>query len=136
MSYKSFAELFADAEKRDSYFVESAILDFTIDLHRLMKKRGLTKKEFADLLGTSQAYITRVFRGDANFTIKTMVKLVRALDGSLTIQVSPKEEDKEKWFGVIDPKKPCSPKWKFSAVASSDQYMTSIEEENGIQYAA
>lgn len=100
----SFKELFKNAKKTDSYWTEKTILDFSIELHDIMKKRGLSKKEFAEKLGKSQAYVTKVFRGNANFTIETMVKLVRALDGDLSLHIIPKEEK-------ITPKKEKSSTW-------------------------
>jgi|APCry4251928276_1046603.scaffolds.fasta_scaffold410068_2 transcriptional regulator with XRE-family HTH domain len=101
---ESFNDLFQRAQKTDSYWAEKIILKFTNQLYRLLKNKNLSKKEFAEKIGTSQAYITKVLRGDANFTIETMVKLTRALDGSLEIQVMPKEENVA-WYKVISDRK-------------------------------
>ena len=97
----SFADLFSRAEAQDSYWTEKAILDFSIELYRLLQKRGLSKKEFAERINKSQAYVTKVFRGDANFTIETMVRLVRALDGELNLHVTAKEEYVVNWLKVM-----------------------------------
>lgn len=98
---KRFAGLFVEAEAQNSYWTEKAILDFSIELYRLLHKRGLSKKEFATKINKSQAYVTKVFRGDANFTIETMVTLVRALDGELNLHVTAKEENVVNWLKVI-----------------------------------
>lgn len=104
--YNNFRDLFADVEKRDSYWSENAITEFSVELLQLMKQRGLSKKDFAEKIGKSQAYITKVFKGNANFTIETMVKLTRALDGDLSLHVTPKEEKNPRWFRAVGQNKP------------------------------
>lgn len=99
MTKKSFAQIFADARKRDSFWVEGAIIEFTADLERLMKRQGITNTELAERIGTSTAYITKVFRGNANFTLQTMVKLSRALDGNLHVHVVEKDA-RVRWIDV------------------------------------
>lgn len=100
MALKSFKKLLTDAKQRDAYWVEKAKLDFSVALNRLFEKSGMSQKEVAEKLNTSPAYITKVFRGDANFTIETMTKLARAVDGQLQIHISPKHS-KTHWFDVL-----------------------------------
>lgn len=102
--YNSFKDLFADLKKDDSFWTQKAIVEFSIELTRLMDKRGITKKEFAEKINSSQAYVTKVFRGNANFTIETMVKLARALDGNISLHITPKEDKKPNWYRAIDGK--------------------------------
>ena len=52
--YNSFRDLFADVEKRDSYWSEKAITEFSVELYQLMRRRGLSKKDFAEKIGKSQ----------------------------------------------------------------------------------
>lgn len=99
MAGKTFKALIKDAGRRDAYHVELAILQFTSDLYQLMKKRELNKAELARVLGTSPAYITKVFRGDANFTIESMVKLTSALNGQIHLHVAPREHE-VRWLDV------------------------------------
>lgn len=87
MEEKSFRKLFEEAEKHDDYWISALILDFTENLHRLMKKKNIKKSELAKQLGTSAAYITKVLRGDANFTLKTMFRLAKAVGGNLQLRV-------------------------------------------------
>lgn len=100
MSKGAFKSFLKDAKNRDSYWVEKAILEFTSELHKLMQENGITKKEMARVIGTSPAYITKIFSGNANFTIESMVKLTRALDGRLSIHVSHKDS-KVIWRDII-----------------------------------
>jgi transcriptional regulator with XRE-family HTH domain len=102
--YNSFNDLFADLKKDDSYWIQKALIGFSVELSRLMDKRGITKKEFAEKIDSSKAYVTKVFRGNANFTIETMVKLARALDGNISLHITPKEESTPNWYRAIDGK--------------------------------
>ncbi len=100
MAIKSFKKLLKNAKKRDSYWVENAKQHYSVALNKLFQKKGISQTELANKIGTSPAYITKVFRGDTNFTIETMVKLARAVDGELHIDiVAPKE--KEEWTKVV-----------------------------------
>jgi len=100
MAEKSFKSLVNRARQRDSYWVGKAIQDFTDDLYALMESRGVSKAELAKRLGSSPAYVTKVLRGNTNFTIESMVRLVRALDGQLCIHVG-RREDQVRWFDVV-----------------------------------
>jgi transcriptional regulator with XRE-family HTH domain len=104
MGTKSFTTLFKEARIKDSFWAETAILEFTSELYAAMEKRGHTKADLARALGTSQAYITKVFRGDANFTIDSMVRLTRALGYRLHIHIAQPEENVN-WGEFALPKK-------------------------------
>lgn len=109
MNYKTFEEVWASVEKSDSYWAQQTILDFTIELHRLMKQRGMSKKSLAEKIGSSQAYVTKIFRGNANFTAETMTKLSRAVNGKLSIHITPNEEKITNWVRVIQSKSHSKP---------------------------
>lgn len=105
MAEKSFKGLIKQAKQRDSYWVGKAIQDFTDDLYALMENRGVSKAELAKRLGSSPAYVTKVLRGNTNFTIESMVRLVRALDGQLCIHVG-RREDQVRWFDIVGQRPP------------------------------
>jgi len=98
---KSFDDLWEKFGSQEEFATDKNILKFTIELNRLFEKIGISKKEFADRIGSSKAYVTRVFKGEANFTIATMTKLVNALEGTVEIHITPKEERNAKWFKVL-----------------------------------
>jgi transcriptional regulator with XRE-family HTH domain len=89
MRAKSFAELYAKAEKTNEYWVADAIYTFTEELHRLTEEMGVSRAELARRLGTSPAYVTKIFRGDVNFTVETMTKLARAIGCALELRLVP-----------------------------------------------
>jgi transcriptional regulator with XRE-family HTH domain len=100
---KSFRNIFAEAKKRESFWKQKIILNFTAELNSLLNKRGISRKEYAALVGSSQAYITKVFKGNANFTVESMVKLAFSIGGEISIHITPKEEKGGRtWFGVIE----------------------------------
>src|SRR5436305_12498574 len=88
MKPKSFPELFEQAERHDDYWVAGAILEFTEGVVREMERQGVTRTELARRLGATPAYVTKILRGKANFTLETMVRLARALDVRLHVQLA------------------------------------------------
>ena len=89
MTEITFKQMFAEARRMPEYWEEGAILDFTEALYIAMEEQGVTRAELARRLGTSQAYITRVLGGNANFTLKTMSKLALALGLQLEVGLGP-----------------------------------------------
>lgn len=82
----SFKQLIQKSKQSDSFWIEKAILEFTSDIYQEMKRQNKTNADMARILGTSPAYITKVFSGNANFTIQSMVKISRALNCRLHVK--------------------------------------------------
>jgi transcriptional regulator with XRE-family HTH domain len=89
MKPRTFPELFREAEKHDDYWVAGAILAFTESIVREMDRQGISRTELAQRLGATPAYVTKILRGKVNFTLSTMVRLARALDADLNVELSP-----------------------------------------------
>lgn len=100
MANKTFKQLFNESKKRDAYWVEKAKIEFAEELFKLMERREVNKTNLAERFGSSPAYITKALCGDVNFTIETMVKFVRALNGKIHIHLSG-VEDGCRWIDVI-----------------------------------
>lgn len=81
---QQFAE---EAKRSETYWVEKAKLSFALSLESQRTSSKMTYAAVAKKIGTSAAYITKVFRGDTNVTIETMVKLARATGGELQVEV-------------------------------------------------
>lgn len=94
MKKKSFKGLLNEAKERDTYWIGSVILDFTEGLHKIMETNEVSRSELARRLGVSPAYITKVLRGNVNFTVDSMVRLVRAAGGEVHIQVEQRPQNK------------------------------------------
>lgn len=87
MEPKTFADLYREAEMHDDYWVAGLVQDFTEALARRMEEEGVSRAELARRLGTSQAYVTKVLRGNVNFTLATLVKLARAVGGEVKLDL-------------------------------------------------
>lgn len=86
----SIPGILSRAEKGQAYWEEAAILDFTEEVLSSMEKSGVTRTELAKRLEVDPAYVTKLIGGSNNFTLKTMVKLARALDSKLRFHLQPK----------------------------------------------
>ena len=100
---KKLAEFIAARKQSDSYWVESAKLDFSIEMEKKRKRARLSYVDIAEKIGSSPAYITKIFRGDANFTIESMVKLAKATGGKLDIKIidGNAKVDSSVWLGKL-----------------------------------
>ncbi len=92
--------LFERARKRDRFWIETAILEFTEEITARMGTLGVNKSELAGRLKVRPAFITKLLSGTNNFTIETMVKTSRALDADLRIHLQPRGSASQ-WFVVL-----------------------------------
>src|SRR4030042_5583022 len=99
MKLKSFAELYEVARQKDAYWVADAIYSLTEERNRLAEVEGVSRAEIARRLGTSAAYVTKIFRGDVNFTIESMVKLARVIGARLHVHLA-LEGHQVRWFDL------------------------------------
>ncbi len=58
---------------------------------KLRVKRGVTQKELALRIGSTQAVVSRIESGAVNCSIETIQKISEALDAKLMIQIEPNE---------------------------------------------
>lgn len=84
---KALQNFVDNGKDTDSFWIEDAKLEFALALEQHRKKAGMTYKEIASKIATSAAYITKVFRGDSNLTIDSMVKLARSVGGRVEIKI-------------------------------------------------
>ena len=75
-------------------------LDFAVALAKAIEDRGLSRKEFASLVGVAPARITKVLRGDTNLAIESMDRLATAVDLDLHIHLA-KKGSTVRWFDVF-----------------------------------
>ncbi|CAE6512553.1 hypothetical protein NMYAN_40135 [Nitrosomonas nitrosa] len=92
---KFMREILDKAKKTDEFWMDSAKLDFALELERQRRASGKSYKDIAKALDTSAAYVSKIFRGDANLTIESMVKLSRSLGCNLYLNLKQISEDKE-----------------------------------------
>ncbi len=98
--HSTIKALFAGLEQDSEYQAECAIVDFTENMAKRIEKLGITRSELASRLDTSPAYITKILRGNANFTLKSMVRIACALESDLKIHLQP-EGVHSQWFDLF-----------------------------------
>lgn len=67
----------------------SAAEDFIAGIELKMTEQGVTRSELADRLGCGRSHITQMLAPDRNLTLKTMVKLAKALGLTLDVRLVP-----------------------------------------------
>jgi hypothetical protein len=80
----SFAALEADPE----YWRELALAEFLSDLGDRMKDQRLKRADLARRLETRPPYVSRVFRGEDNLTLLTLVKFAMAVGGVIHVHIA------------------------------------------------
>ena len=89
MVKKSFRDWMKEAEADPVYWTERAILSVTEEIFVAMEKHGIQRSELARRLGTSPAYVTKILRGKANFTLESLARIAFALGGEFQFCFSP-----------------------------------------------
>jgi transcriptional regulator with XRE-family HTH domain len=69
------------------YWAQAAMRRFVADIDRRMVDQDISRTALAQKLGASSAYVTKVMRGDVNFTLETMTKLALAVGGKLQVKI-------------------------------------------------
>jgi transcriptional regulator with XRE-family HTH domain len=95
MSTGNHHKLFSILRKSPDYWLELASAEFTGELQRVLdahEESGMSYTELAKRAGTSQPYISKVFSGAANFTLRTMIRLARAAGAVLHVRLTKSNE--------------------------------------------
>lgn len=107
MTETNFTDLFAQARQSPAFKAETLALEFIRALETRMDDLGLSRTELAARTGVSKPYITKLFRGDGNFTLETMVRFAAALDLDLHLAVSQTGQEM-RWLTVHSGAEPTS----------------------------
>ncbi|MCC5848508.1 MAG: helix-turn-helix transcriptional regulator [Verrucomicrobia bacterium] len=94
-----FQGLMEEARNTHSYRLEGAVLEFTEQMVARMDKLGVNRTELARRIDSSPAYITKILRGNTNFTLDSMVKIAHALGCTYRSHLEPEGCDSQ-WFGA------------------------------------
>jgi transcriptional regulator with XRE-family HTH domain len=79
MTYRSFADLFAEAETRPSYDAAGLAISFVVAAVRAMEDEGISRKELGRRVGMRPSQIARLFDGSVDLTLDAIVRIARAL---------------------------------------------------------
>lgn len=102
MSRTSFERWKAGIEADPAYRTELAILEIAEEIDAAMTRSGLTRAELARRLGTSRAYVTKILRGNVNFTLDSLARITHALDGELRLHIAPRGTVTQ-WIDAVPP---------------------------------
>ena len=75
---------------------EELILDVTDRLTQALDNAGITKGELAERLGKSLGFVSQVFGGGRNLTLRTVSDIAAALSLRPTLQFVPDREPMER----------------------------------------
>lgn len=84
---KSFQALVERAQKSAAYWAAGIALDFAEEVEIFMKRKKISRADLAKKMDTSAPYVSKVLRGEANFTLETMVKIAMAVDAEIEVHL-------------------------------------------------
>ena len=93
MSEQDFPRFLDAAKVGSTYKREKVIIDFTEQVVSRMHERDLSRADLAVRLGKIQVYITKILRGEFNFTLETMSLISAALNMQLSVGMSPTQKE-------------------------------------------
>ena len=75
---------------------ETLIFEATEMLSELMEGDGVSRKELAEKLGRSKAFVTQILAGDRNMTLRTLSGFAFALGYRVKVVAEPLAEGRER----------------------------------------
>jgi ribosome-binding protein aMBF1 (putative translation factor) len=96
---KNFQELLGFKNREDQWGHDAQMLMFQFMglVDEKMKEEGISKKELANKINTSTAYLTQLFKGDKKLNFKTLAKLQDVLN--IRFEITTHEKEARKWHG-------------------------------------
>ena len=77
------------ARETHEYRAEGASIEFTNAMLTRMRQVGVSRSKLAAKIGVNPAYISKILRGDTNFSLETMVKIANALESAFRCHLQP-----------------------------------------------
>jgi transcriptional regulator with XRE-family HTH domain len=87
------------ARETHEYRAEGASIEFTNAMLTRMRQVGISRSKLAAKIGVNPAYISKILRGDTNFSLETMVKIATALESDFRCHLQP-TGTKSQWLDV------------------------------------
>ncbi len=86
---------FTDKEEKYDHDAQMLMFKFLGEVDQKMEQEGVTKKQLAEQIGTSPAYITQLFRGDKKLNFKTLAKLQDVLNMQFAVSTEEKQQNRK-----------------------------------------
>src|SRR6266566_747762 len=87
------------ARETHEYRAEGASIEFTNAMLTRMRQVGVSRSKLASKIRVNPAYISKILRGDTNFSLETMVKIANALESEFRCHLQPVGA-KAQWLDV------------------------------------
>ena len=84
---KKYAQMLRQAQQGLRFWTHTAMREFVVAVLNRMEARDMSRALLAESLQVSPAYVSKVLRGEANFTLESMVKIARAVGGRLSVGI-------------------------------------------------
>lgn len=101
---EQFKQMVEAHQNDPEYVVEGVLIDINEQLVRLMARLNLNKSQLATRLGVSNAYVTKLLRGNENLTLKQLVRIVVAMDSRIDVAVVPANATIHRMFRYVSQK--------------------------------
>jgi transcriptional regulator with XRE-family HTH domain len=85
---EKYAKLIKRVMGSVDYWTQLSIREFVCELTGRMDSEGLNRSDLAKKIGSSPSYVTKILRGDANFTLESMNKLAMAVGGRVKVSIT------------------------------------------------
>lgn len=72
---------------REDLVFDDLSFDVSQQIYGMLSRRGISQKKLAQLLGCSEAAVSKNLSGDANLTLKTIAKILTVLAAEMKIAV-------------------------------------------------
>lgn len=99
----TFSRLIEKAKRGNSYWESKVRHKFALRLSQTLRERSISQVEFAKMADVSAGYISRVLAGNENLSVRTLVKLARALDLEFDIEICSKAPVFHQLGGDVSP---------------------------------
>lgn len=86
---QSLTQTVQELERTGDLAVERAKINVAESIYGAMRLGEVSKAELSRRLQKSRAYVTQLLRGDANFTLDTLVRVSAVLDSRLEVRLVP-----------------------------------------------
>src|SRR5207244_13231631 len=87
------------ARETHEYRAEGASIEFTNAMLTRMRQLNVSRSELAARIRVNPAYISKILRGDTNFSLETMVKIANALDSDFRCCLQPARAQSQRFDG-------------------------------------
>ncbi len=104
--------------------------DIALAVYHYLERNNLTQKKFAEMMGVSQAYVTKILRGSENLTLETIGKLENALGEKIVHVERPYEFTVTVSFASHPSSRPVAGSRKYSGKAVDNNLFAFLENES------